>query len=50
MNDNTDLNDESIKIFEDSSDAFYDDDLTTCWSSERYIFCLFDCSIDWQAI
>ena len=29
---------------------FYDDDLITCWSSERYVFCLFDCSIDWQTI
>ena len=50
MNDNTDLSSESIKIFEDSSDASYSDDLTTCQSSEKYIFCLFDCSIDWWAI
>ena len=46
MNDNTDLSGEFIKIFEDSSDASYDDDLTTHQSSERYVFCLFDCSID----
>ena len=38
MNDNTDLSDESIKIFEDSSDASYSDDLTTHWSSEEYFF------------
>ena len=50
INDNTDLSGESIKIFEDSSDASYDDDLATCWSSEGYVFCLFDCSIDWQAM
>ena len=50
MNDNTDLSSESIKIFEDSSNASYNDDLTTCQSSEKYIFCLFDCSIDWQII
>ena len=50
MNNNTDLSSESIMIFEDSSNAFYDDDLTTCWSSERYVFHLFDCSIDWQTI
>ena len=46
INNNTDLSSESIKIFEDSSDAFYSDNLTTCWSSERYIFHLFDCSIN----
>ena len=50
MNNNTDLSSEFIKIFEDSSDASYSDDLTTCQSSERYIFHLFDCSIDWQTI
>ncbi len=46
MNDNIDLSDKSIKIFEDSSDASYSDDLIMCQSSEKYIFCLFDCSID----
>ncbi len=50
MNDNTDLSDESIKIFEDSNDTSYSDNLTMCQSSERYIFYLFDCSIDWQTI
>ena len=50
MNDNTDLSNKFIKIFEDSSDASYDDDLTMCWSSEKYVFCLFNCSINWQAI
>jgi len=50
MNDNTDLSSESIKIFENSNDASYDDNLTTCQSSERYIFHLFGCPIDWQAI
>ena len=50
MNDNTNLSNESIKIFEDFNNAFYDDNLITCQSSERYIFCLFDCSIDWQTI
>ena len=42
MNDNTDLSSESIKIFKDFNDAFYDDDLITCQSSEEYIFCLFE--------
>ena len=46
MNDNTDLNNEFIKIFEDFNDASYSDDLTTYQSSERYIFHLFDCSIN----
>ena len=50
MDDNTDLSDESIKIFEDSSDASYNDNLATCQSSKRYIFRLFGCSIDWRAI
>ena len=50
MNDNTDLSSESIKIFEDSSDASYSDNLTTHQSSERYVFHLFDCSINWQII
>ena len=50
MNDNTDLNDRSIKIFEDSSDAFYSDDMTTYWSFKEYVFWLFDYSIDWWAI
>ena len=47
---NTGLSGGSIKIFEGSSDASYNDDLATRWSSERYVFRLFDCSIDWQAI
>ena len=50
MNGNTDLSSRSIKIFEDSSDASYSDNMTTRRSFKEYIFWLFDHSIDWQAI
>ncbi len=50
MNDNTDLSNKSIKIFEDSNNASYDNNLIMYWSSEKYVFHLFDCSIDWQII
>ena len=50
MNDNTDLSNEFIKIFENSNNASYSDNLITCQNSEKYIFYFFDCLIDWWII
>ena len=50
MDGNTRISDESIKVFEESSDISYSDDYIMCRSFKEYIFWLFDCSVDWCAI